>query len=153
MVVTSKDFKIHPTLNKLSLPRTGASDNIQFTVSPDKFGDRGYIKVELFYRGYLLQSKQLGVLIIPTIDAEIPESSHTAQTSRVTFTTTDLLTNEQLALLPERILTVDVELDQRDGSIDFRFLDRPKEIKNWHFTILPCNLMRWGMRSPEFVSN
>jgi hypothetical protein len=124
MVVTSKDFKIHPTLNKLSLPRTGASDNLQFTVSPDKFGDRGYIKVELFYRGYLLQSKQLGVLIIPTIDAEIPESLHPAQTSRVTFTTTDLLTNEQLAMLPERVLTVDVELDQRDGSIDFRFLDR-----------------------------
>ncbi len=124
VVVTSKDFKIHPTINKLSLPRTGASDNLQFTVRPDKFGDRGYIKVELFYRGYLLQSKQLGVLIIPTIGAEIPESLHPAQTSRVTFTTTDLLTNEQLAMLPERVLTVDVELDQRDGSIDFRFLDR-----------------------------
>ncbi|MDY6897338.1 MAG: CHAT domain-containing protein, partial [Cyanobacteriota bacterium] len=124
VVVTSKDFKIHPTINKLSLPRTAQSNNLQITVSPDKFGERGYIKVELFYRGYLLQSKQLGVLIIPTIGAEIPESLHPAQTSRVTFTTTDLLTNEQLAMLPERVLTVDVELDQRDGSIDFRFLDR-----------------------------
>ena len=152
MVVTSKDFKIHPTINKLSLPRTGASNNLQFTVRPDKFGDRGYIKVELFYRGYLLQSKQLGVLIIPTIDAEIPESLHPAQTSRVTFTTTDLLSNQQLALLPERVLTVDVELDQRDGSIDFRF-DHTKAIKNWHFMILPCNLLRWEMQSPEFVNN
>ncbi len=143
VVVTSKDFKIHPTINKLSLPRTGASNNLQFTVRPDKFGDRGYIKVELFYRGYLLQSKQLGVLIIPTIGAEIPESLHPAQNSRVTFTTTDLLTKEQLTLLPERVLTVDVELDQRDGSIDFRFLDRTQgnqELAFYDTTLQPAAL-------------
>lgn len=124
VVVTSKDFDISATIKKLSLPRTGESNNVEFTVKPHKFDGRGYIQVELFYRGYLLQSKQLAVLIIPTVGVDIPESLRPPQSSRITFTTTDLLTNEQLALLPERVLTIDVELDQQDGSIDFRFLDR-----------------------------
>jgi hypothetical protein len=65
------------------------------------------------------------------------------QSSRITFTTTDLLTNEQLALLPERVLTVDVELDQRDGSIDFRFLDRTQgneELAFYDTTLQPAAL-------------
>jgi hypothetical protein len=117
VVVTSKDFHINATTKKLSLPRTGESDNLIFTVKPHKFSDRAYIQVELFYRGYLLQSKQLAILILPTVGADIPESLRPPQSSRVTFTTTDLLTNEQLALLPERVLTVDVELDQHWRSL------------------------------------
>ncbi len=129
VVVTSKDFHINATIQKLTiqklpLPRTGASDNLIFTVKPDKFGDRGYIQVELFYRGYLLQSKELAILILPTVGADIPESLRPPQSSRVIFTTTDLLTNEKLARLPERFLTVDVQVDMRDGSTDLRFIDR-----------------------------
>jgi CHAT domain len=124
VAVTSKDFHINATTKKLSLPRTGASDNLIFTVKPHKFDGRGYIQVELFYRGYLLQSKQLAILIIPTVGADIPESLRPPQSSRVTFTTTDLLTSEKLARLPERFLTIDVQVDMQDGTTDLRFLDR-----------------------------
>lgn len=143
VVVASKDFSINTTVKPLTLPRSGASDSIQFTVKPNRFEGRGNIRVELFYRGYLLQSKQLEVLIIPTAGAEIPESLRPAQTARITFTTTDLLANEQLALLPERVLTVAVELDQRDGSIDFRFLDRTggdRELAFYDTTLQPAAL-------------
>ncbi|MFW9259082.1 CHAT domain-containing protein [Nostoc sp. CALU 546] len=124
LVVASKDFNIDATVKKLTLPRSGASDIVQFTVKPNLFEGRGYIQVDLLYRGYLLQSKQLTVLIIPVAGAEIPESLRPPQTASITFTTTDLLTHDKLALLPERFLTVDVQIDTRDGSTDLRFLDR-----------------------------
>lgn len=143
VVVASKDFSIDAPVKQLTLPRSGASDSLQFTVKPNLFEGRGYIQVELFYRGYLLQSKQVVAVIIPRAGAEIPESLRPAQTARITFTTTDLLTNEQLAILPERVLTVDVELDQRDGSIDFRFLDRTQgnqELAFYDTTLQPTAL-------------
>ncbi|MGI2904852.1 CHAT domain-containing protein [Tolypothrix sp. VBCCA 56010] len=143
VVVASKDFIIDTSTKKLILPRSGASDIVQFTVKPNLFEGRGYMQVELFYRGYLLQSKQLTVLIIPIANAEIPDSLRPPQTARITFTTTDLLTTEQLALLPERVLTVDVELDPRDGSIGFRFLDRTysnKELAFYDTTLQPAAL-------------
>ncbi|MBD2208103.1 CHAT domain-containing protein [Calothrix sp. FACHB-1219] len=124
LVVASKDFNIDTTVKKLTLPRIGASDSVQFTVKPNLFEGRGYIQVDLLYRGYLLQSKQLAVIIIPVAGAEIPESLRPPQTATITFTTTDLLTHDKLALLPERFLTVDVQIDTRDGSTDLRFLDR-----------------------------
>ncbi|MBW4617270.1 MAG: CHAT domain-containing protein [Desmonostoc vinosum HA7617-LM4] len=124
VVVASKDFNIDTTVKKLTLPRTGASVSVQFTVKPNLFEGRGYIQVDLLYRGYLLQSKQLTVLVIPVAGAEIPELLRPPQTARITFTTTDLLTHKKLALLPERFLTVDVQVDTRDGSTDLRFLDR-----------------------------
>lgn len=124
LVVVSKDFNIDATLKKLTLPRSGASDSVQFTVKPNLFEGRGYIQVDLLYRGYLLQSKQLAVLIIPLAGAEIPELLRPPQTATITFTTIDLLTHEKLALLPERFLTVNVQVDIRDGSTDLRFLDR-----------------------------
>ncbi|MDF5723993.1 MAG: CHAT domain-containing protein [Rhizonema sp. PD37] len=133
VVVASKNFSIDAPVKKLNLPRSGASDSVQFTVKPNLFEGRSYIQVELLYRGYLLQSKQIAVLIIPRVGAEIPGSLRPPQSTRITFTTTDLLTNEQLALLPERFLTVDVELDQRDGCIDFRFLDRTQSNKELAF--------------------
>src|SRR5919199_1315397 len=143
VVVTSKDFSIDATVKPLTLPRSGSSDSVQFTVKPNLFEGRGYIRVELFYRGYLLQSKQIAALILPRAGAEIPESLRPPQTARITFTTTDLLTNEQLALLPKRVLTVDVELDRRDGSIDFRFLDRTQgnqELAFYDTTLQPTAL-------------
>lgn len=124
LVVASKDFNVDATVKKLTLPRSGASDSVQFAVKPNLFEGRGYIQVDLLYRGYLLQSKQLAVLIIPVAGAEIPESLRPPQTASITFTTTDLLTHDKLALLPERFLTVDVQVDTRDGSTDLRFLDR-----------------------------
>ncbi|HEY9800841.1 MAG TPA: CHAT domain-containing protein [Leptolyngbyaceae cyanobacterium] len=124
LVVASKDFNIDATVKKLTLPRTGASEIVQFTIKPNLFEGRGYIHIDLLYRGYLLQSKQITVLIIPIAGAEIPESLRPPQTAKITFTTTDLLTHEKLALLPERFFTVDVQVDTRDGSTDLRFLDR-----------------------------
>ncbi|MBD2198394.1 MULTISPECIES: CHAT domain-containing protein [Calothrix] len=124
LAVASKDFNIDTTVKKLTLPRIGASDIVQFTVKPNLFESRGYIQVDLLYRGYLLESKQLAVLIIPVAGTAIPESLRPPQTATITFTTTDLLTHDKLALLPERFLTVDVQVDTRDGSTDLRFLDR-----------------------------
>lgn len=143
VVVTSNDFSIDAQVKQLNLPLSRASEPIKFTVKPNRFDGRGYLRVELFYRGYLLQSKQIAALIIPTAGSEIPESLRPPQTARITFTTTDLLTNEQLALLPERVLTVAVELDQRDGSIDFRFLDRTggdRELAFYDTTLQPAAL-------------
>ena len=142
-IVTSKneDFSIDAQVKQLTLPRSGASDRIKFTVKPNRFEGRGYIRVELFYRGYLLQSKQFAVLVVPTIGTEIPESLRPPQTARITFTTTNLLSNDQLALLPERVLAINVELDQRDGSIDFRFLDRTqgdRELAFYDTTLQPA---------------
>jgi hypothetical protein len=144
-IVTSKneDFSIDAQVKQLTLPRSGASDRIKFTVKPNRFEGRGYIRVELFYRGYLLQSKQIAVLVVPTAGSEIPESLRPPQTARITFTTTNLLSNEQLALLPERVLAVNVELDTRDGSIDFRFLDRTqgdRELAFYDTTLQPAAL-------------
>ncbi len=141
-IITSKneDFSIDAQVKQLTLPRSGSSDCIQFTVKPNRFEGRGYIRVELFYRGYLLQSKQIAVLVVPTAGSEIPESLRPPQTARITFTTTNLLSNEQLALLPERVLAVNVELDTRDGSIDFRFLDRTqgdRELAFYDTTLQP----------------
>lgn len=143
VVVTSKDFSIDATVKPLTLPRRSSSDSVQFTVKPNLFEGRGYIRIELLYRGYLLQSKQIAALILSRAGAEIPESLRPPQTARITFTTTDLLTNEQLALLPERVLTVDVELDRSDGSIDFRFLDRTQgnqELAFYDTTLQPTAL-------------
>lgn len=144
-IVTSKneDFSIDAQVKQLTLPRSGSSDRIKFTVKPNRFDGRGYIRVELFYRGYLLQSKQIAVLVVPTAGSEIPESLRPPQTARITFTTTNLLSNEQLALLPERVLAVNVELDTRDGSIDFRFLDRTqgdRELAFYDTTLQPAAL-------------
>lgn len=143
VVVTSKDFSINATAKPLTLPRRGSSDSVQFTVKPNLFEGRGYIRVELLCRGYLLQSKQIAALILPRAGADFPESLRPPQAARITFTTIDLLTNEQLAILPERVLTVDVELDQRDGSIDFRFLDRTQgnqELAFYDTTLQPAAL-------------
>lgn len=126
VAVTSKDFQIDASIKPLILPRRGASERVQFVVRPQKMSGRGHLCVELFYRGYLLQAKRLNVQIVPLTDTELPESLRPAQTARTTFTTTDLLSNEQLAQLPERVLTLDVERDSRDGSLDFRILDRAR---------------------------
>lgn len=135
VVVTAKeqDFSIDTPVKQFTLPRIGASNSIKFTVKPNLLEGRGYIQAELFYRGYLLQSKQITVLIIAAAGSEIPESLRPPQTAHINFTTTNLLTNQQLALLPERVLTVNVERDQRDGSVDFRFLDRTQSNKEIAF--------------------
>lgn len=124
VVVSSHDFLVPWQVKKLKLPRQGTSEVIGFMVIPKLGSGRGLLQVELFYRGYLLQAKQVEAIIIPHQSAEVPESMLPIQRTRVTFTTTDQLTTEQLKLTPERFLTIDVERNQRDGSIDFRFLDR-----------------------------
>ncbi len=132
VAVASKEFKVEPAIKSLNLPRTGASEQVGFIIEAkseetDTWGD---IYLDLFYRGYLLQSKKLTVRIVPWEDYEI--SSEFAQTAKMTFTTTNLLTPEQLAQLPERVLTVSVDIGEKDNCIDLRFLDRTgvgKELK------------------------
>ena len=132
VAVASKEFKVEPTIKLLNLSRTGASEHISFIVEvkseeTDTWGD---IYVDLFYRGYLLQSKKLTIRIVPWEDYEISEEF--AQTAKITFTTTNLLTQEELAQLPERVLTVSVDIGEKDNCIDLRCLDRTgagKELK------------------------
>jgi len=126
VVASSHDFHIEHPMQTLDLPREGPSDGARFAVRPLLFEGHGFIRVEIFYQGYLLQSKQVEALIVPAPSAEVPASLRPVQTARITFTTTARLDPDGLLLLPERVLTVDVERDSRDGSIDFRFLDRTR---------------------------
>ena len=126
VVAASRDFDVEPLVQTLELPRQGPSDGVRFAVRPLLFEGHGFIKLEIFYQGYLLQSKQVEALIVPAPSAEVPASLRPVQTARITFTTTARLDPDGLLLLPERVLTVDVERDSRDGSIDFRFLDRTR---------------------------
>lgn len=126
VVASSRDFDIDPTVKTLNLPRSGASKPVYFAVLPRQLSGRGRLQVELFYRGYLLQVKQVEAAIAPSADTVLPPSLKPFHSARVIFTTTESLTPAQLAQLPERVLTIDVERDERDGSIDFRFLDRTK---------------------------
>ncbi len=93
-------------------------------MTPTLVSGRGLLQVELFYRGYLLQAKQVEAVIVPYAGAELSGLMRPIHTARITFITTDQLTTAQLKLTSERVLTIDVEHDKRDGSIDFRFLDR-----------------------------
>src|SRR5262249_4774149 len=77
-------------------------------------------------QGHMLQSKQVESLIVPAAGAPTPPSLRPVQTARVTFTTTTRLDPDHLVHFPARVLTVDVQRDPRDGSIDFRFLDRSR---------------------------
>jgi hypothetical protein len=124
VIAASRDFDIEPRMRPLNLPRDGPAEGVRFAVSPKRLEGRGFIQVEVFYRGYLLQSKQVEALIVPGAGAGVIASFRPVQTARTTFTTTARLDPDALALLPERVLTVDVERDPQDGSVDFRFLDR-----------------------------
>lgn len=124
VTAASRDFDVKPLMQTLDLPRAGPSNGVRFAVRPLLNEGRGFIQVEIFYRGHLLQSKRVEALIVPTADTAVPVSLRPVQTARITFTTTDRLDPGGLAQIPERALAVDVERDSRDGSIDFRFLDR-----------------------------
>jgi hypothetical protein len=126
IIASSRDFHIEHPMQTLALPRAGPSDGVRFAVRPLLDEGRGFIQVEVFYRGHLLQSKRVEALIMSTVDAAVPASLRPAQTARITFTTTARLDPDSLVLFPERVLAVDVERDSRDGSIDFRFLDRTR---------------------------
>lgn len=133
VIVASQDFEIDAPNQKSSnpktliLPRQGAADPVFFKVRP-KLPDaasmgRGAIQIDIFYRGYLLQSKLLESAIVPSADA-VPATSSPFQVSAVTFTTIDRFSQETLALLPERILTIIAANHEPTSSISFRFLDR-----------------------------
>lgn len=123
---SSKDFQIEPAVCTLNLPRQGPSEGVRFLVRPQVVHIRGLIQVDLYYRGQLLQSKQVDAYIAAGAEVEVPASLQPPQTARTTFTTTACLDPKDLRLLPERVLTVAVERDPRDGNIDFRFLDRTR---------------------------
>lgn len=127
VVVTSRDFKIEPRWQTLLLPRWETSKEIRFSVQPRIKQDRGYIQIELFYRGFLLQSKRVEAWVSATIDSPIPPSVRAAQSAQTTFTTSTRLFPETLSQLPERVFTVNVERDSRDGSFAFRYIDRTRE--------------------------
>ena len=129
VVAASRDFEIKPQVSTIDLPPEGPSSTTRFSVRP-RFNDkRGIIQVEIFYMGHLLQSKRVEAFAYPAFRAanlgnEAPLLWRPAQIARITFTTTDRFASDTISLIPERLLTIDVERDERDGSVDLRFLDR-----------------------------
>ncbi|OPX95693.1 MAG: CHAT domain protein [Syntrophorhabdus sp. PtaB.Bin006] len=132
VTISSHDFDLTLTdrVLYLDLPRTGNSPVVEFRVSPRLSEGRGVIQVDVFYRGYKLQSKLVEAYIVAAPNVTLPADLEKAQTARVTFTTTEHLDLEDLKSLPARVLTVDVSRDQRDNSIDFRFFDRTRGAKD-----------------------
>lgn len=124
VLATSRDFDIEPRIRTLNLPFQGPSDGVRFALRPHLAEGRGFVQVEVLYLGHLLQSKRVEALVVPASGVQVSPSLRPAQAARITFTTTDRLDLDSMVRMPERILTVDVERDPRDDSIDFRFLDR-----------------------------
>ncbi|NET37403.1 MAG: CHAT domain-containing protein [Cyanothece sp. SIO1E1] len=143
VVASSSDFefvtegqsaKTHQ-IATMNVPRIGASDKIDFTVRPKGSGAKvSILRVEILYRGHIIQSKKIRAVIVPHKEAEIPDDlwldkeNGIAQNAEVTFRIKYRLDPKDFALLPERFLTLMVErVDPRakaDESIDFRLLDR-----------------------------
>ena len=124
ITASSRDFEIPKRVDTLNLLREGPSEIMFFAVKPIVQGKRGYIQVEALYNGQLLQSKQVEAYIVEAPDAPVDPSEKVFQTARTTFTAAGDLMLHKLDRLPDRFLTINVERDTRDGSIDFRFLDR-----------------------------
>lgn len=122
--VASRDFDVQPKLSTLSLPRSGPSSGLRFSVRPLLREGRARLQVELFYRGHLLQSQRVEVEVVAAAGMEPLPAPRPVQTARMTFTTTARLEPEALRELPARVLTIDIARDPRDGSLDLRFLDR-----------------------------
>lgn len=137
VVAASRDFDVEPRLQTLSLPREGPSESVRFEVRPHLSSGRALLSVGLFYHGHLLQSKQVEATIVPSPAAAPPSSLRPAQFARTTFTSVLLLDPHDLAELPERVLTIEVERDPRDGSIDFRFLDRTQALAHYDTRLQP----------------
>jgi hypothetical protein len=126
VVASSNDFPVKPNVQSLALTREGPSDIVRFSVRPKFAGVRGLIRVEIFYRGHLLQSKRVEAFAVEEEGDEVPDSLRPAQTARVTNTTTELFNYDTVLLTPERVLSIEVERDERDQSVDLRFLDRTR---------------------------
>ena len=89
--------------------------------------------VEIFLRGYLLQSKRVEALIISIPASEATASFRPYQNAKTTFLASEQMVFQDLSLLPERLLTINVECNPHDGSVDFRFLDRTGGERNIAF--------------------
>lgn len=133
VVASSRDFEIERMVQCLDLPLEGASATLEFVARPKIKKGYGSLMIEVFYRGYLLQSKNVEALIIPTSESELTDCQQMVQKSRITFISLDRLDYGSLSNLPERLLTIEVERDPKDESIDFRFLDRTEGDKNLAF--------------------
>ncbi|NYT09533.1 MAG: CHAT domain-containing protein [Methanosarcinales archaeon] len=132
VVASSRDFEIDSRDQVLYLPQEAPSSTLKFALTPKISSGYGRIMVEVFYRGYLLQAKQVEALVILQPVPQLPTSPRPAQTARTTYTINQLEW-EHLSLLPERLLTIEVERDPKDESLDFRFLDRTKEDRKLAF--------------------
>ena len=124
VVASSRDFEIKPRIRNMELPPEGAvKEPATFSVKPLVADQRAVLQVEIFYRGHLLQAKRLEVFVLSDESSEIPVSLK-PQSARITFTTTEHFSVDTLSLMPARVLSIDVERDPRDQSVDLRFLDR-----------------------------
>ncbi len=122
---SSRDFKISsPQIQTLHLTPSGDSPGVLYPIVPIIEDGHGRIMIEIYYQGHLLQAKQMEVLVIPRAGIPLPDSVKPPQRARITFTTMVALDPYDFVQFPERLLTIDVSLDPRDGSIAFRFLDR-----------------------------
>jgi len=127
VAVGSQDFAVKPAWQTLDLPRKRASKPVFFEVTPPDVDAgsppvKARIQVEAFHRGFLLQSKQVEAIV----SAEEVQGSLCKHKEWVTFTTTEALRPDDVARLPERVVTIDVDRHPDTGTIQFRFLDRTR---------------------------
>ena len=121
VVASSRDFEIKPRIRKIDLPPEGRSTKAVFSVTPLVTDETAILQVEIFYRGHLLQAKRLEAFVVSDAGLEITTN---VQSARIVFTTTERFSIDTVNLIPERVLSIDVERDQRDQSVMLRFLDR-----------------------------
>jgi hypothetical protein len=126
--VSSQDFEISPSqLATIRLPaKADESDRALFLVKPKRANIQGRLKVDVFYKGNLLQSRLVTAWIVPAAGTFAINVTQPAQDASIVFTAVDELNPDQMAELPERLVTIQTERDPSDGSMDFRFLDRSK---------------------------
>jgi hypothetical protein len=125
VIVSSRDFNIANRVETLQLPREGLSSEVTFTVTPCLPQEgQGFIQIDLLYRGHILQSKRVEAAVVSAAHKLAPVSQRPLQRAVTTFTTIEQLDKKTLESFPMRVLTINVEKDERDGSLDVRFLDR-----------------------------
>jgi hypothetical protein len=111
VVAASRDFDIKPQVRTIDLPPEGPSSMARFSLRPRFAGKRGLLQVEIFCEGHLLQSKRVKAFAVAAVGDEVSPTLRPTQTARITFTTTDRFASDTISLIPERVLTIDVERD------------------------------------------
>jgi hypothetical protein len=124
VVAVSRQFTVEPRHQPLTLPAEGATERIAFTLTAGSATSRGTVWVELFYRGFLLQTKRIMAWVVAEGDKAPVKGPMLS--AKMIFTTAVRLEPAVVRSLPDRVLTVTVSRDKEDAKLDFRVFDRTR---------------------------